>query len=537
MEELKGLSVEETKRVIFDELIMFQFDELDGNASGFQVYGAIGTEIKNNILKVWRKILKDNNPFAIYEIETPIINKSEILKRSGHVGMFHDYMVTNGKVTLRADHVIEDYIRENSNINIQINGATADDMCKFIKEYKLVDGDVKVIPRNLMFQIGDNYLRPEIAQSMFVEYKQLLRMNNGKLPFGVCQIGKSYRNEISCTPFTRLKEFTQAEIEFFYDPKDTMYTEMESVSIPLVSRDNSIRKINNYIKMFMILIQDFLVEIGMDINMTRFRQHGTTELAHYSADCWDLEIKIGDKWLECIGIADRGNYDIKSHIPELSDNAYVIEPSFGIDRLIFALLVTNFNKRINDEKRLVLTLNYNIAPYDVAIFKLSSKISDNQITTVLQICRMNNVKCYLDSSNTSIGKRYVRADTIGIPYALTIDFESEKDNTYTLRYRDTGKQIRSDIIELISVIKTSKKLNFEQFDSNIILNESIPRMSDQEQTVSANSSPNVTPASTTPTRRRCPLSKRNQWVVGSGVVVVVVGAVGYFAWKWFNNKS
>ena len=321
--------------------------EIYGGIAGFVDYAPLGTILKNNIIDTWRKHYIINEEF--YEIDSPTITPYEVLKASGHVDNFTDPMVECKECleSFRADHIIEE------NIDVDTEGKTLEELSELIKNYDIrcpkcggEFGDVKKY--NLMFltSIGPGgkrtgYMRPETAQGIFIQFRRLASFFRNKLPFGVAQIGKSYRNEISPRQgVIRLREFTQAEAEFFVHPKiknHKRFKDVENDIIPLLPADrqmdetlNPEEKIINMslkeavekgiirhetIAYFVAITKRFLMDIGIDINRLRFRQHLPDEMAHYAIDCWDAEIytdRFG--WIECVGIADRTDYDLKAHM-------------------------------------------------------------------------------------------------------------------------------------------------------------------------------------------------------------------------------
>jgi glycyl-tRNA synthetase len=559
-----------------------------GGTTGFQDYSVNGLYLKNKLIGLWRKILasESNN---IYEIETPTILPHAVLKASGHVDRFTDYVVTNdlgelsgsgtrsssipvpGEV-FRADHLVKKFFRENGygDLAEQVDSMTREDLETYINQYHMLKQthSLTVTAKNLMFgtDIHSNgldsdklYLRPEIAQGMFIAYSQVKTFTKTDIGFGICQVGRSYRKEISPVPLTRMREFTQAEIEFFCDPRSKThpgYASVKDLVIPVYTdvaqaSNQSIQWISisdaveskvishELIAFFLGKVFNLGMEIGLKKDKIRFRQHMPNEKAHYSTECWDLECLVDGDWLECVGIADRGDYDLTAHssqggltakrklspsvqvyemrlVPnmkligktfgqnasvindfvraqtqesiselrtELGTNGsirindlitlnstmiavhdvlhvkdyeeyvpHVIEPSVGIDRLLYAVLEQNFYKRPLDEKRTVLSIPHSMSLYNVAIFPLLNK--DNLWSVVHSIQTdlvQKSMRCYLDETSTGLGKKYVRADELGIPFAVTVDVDTLTDSKVTIRCRDSMKQIRVDIdfVELV----------------------------------------------------------------------------------------
>jgi glycyl-tRNA synthetase len=532
------INFEYIKNYLISNKIIFPTNQYDNNMSGFQNYGPIGFKMKNNIIEQWRKIFFEDN---IYEIDAPTISSEKVLSRSGHIQKFNDLglvyfdKTTNQiKKVLRVDHLIEDKIAE-LKLDIQY---TEDKyfITNFIEKYNLYDKGneyFELKPMSLMFKM-DNlteqlYLRPELAQTMFIEFKQFYNYNNNKLPFGIAQVGKSYRNEISDKAFTRLREFTQAEIEYFYNPfqENTFVIPDKDLSkkcliLSNIMQENNeeqkeitLLQLSEYVNNPIILgyiykLYLFAQSIGLNMSKVRFRQHKTTEKAHYAKDCWDLEADIFGKWLEISGLADRGDYDLSTHnrnnefyvkksedkikkynvkpnikkilelydketaikkinecksflettnfrIEDLSKDHYlieeyydyeyiiphVIEPSLGIDRIFYTMICHNLFLR-EDGKRPYLVIPKRIQTYDFALAQLSNNKSLldklNEYSLML-----NKYKIYYDYSNTSIGKRYTRTDELGIQYTITIDFDTLKDDTITIRNCKDMSQIRCSI--------------------------------------------------------------------------------------------
>jgi glycyl-tRNA synthetase len=521
------------------------------STGGFQDYGIIGSKIKQNIITAWRKIMILNN---VHEVETPIITPFCVLKASGHVDQFDDPVITDkNNVNYRADHLVENFIRDKPEYQA-INLSDLAVLDEIIKQNKLIDlpddmSDTQVRKRNLMINADSDFLRPEIAQGMFVNMKHYLDYFSNRLPFGIAQTGKSYRREISPQPFVRLREFTQAEIEYFFDEMDTKsnyYDDIKHVVLPLFTEQNQLNgsnkliliqfddAINNKIicneimAVFLAKIIEFTKYIGLDQNKLRFRQHKSDEMAHYAVECWDLECSYdngdekGDKWLECIGLAHRGSNDLTAHnvkglfdmkretytinkkkqlnfkelnkcfdkeiikeigkqmnlnieelvtmfnIPEkcisiIDEKIFdtyipsVIEPSFGIDRLCYILLNQNMYQRKQDVSRIVMKLNANITPYKICVFQLSNDVEmTTYVKKIISNLDEHYIKTYTDFSTVSLGKKYVRADEIGIPIAITVDFQTLKDDTVTSRDIITMSQIRIHTNDIYSYLMLHK---------------------------------------------------------------------------------
>lgn len=553
--------------------------EIYGGIAGFVDYAPLGTMLKNNVITTWREHYIVNEEF--YEIDSPTITPHEVLKASGHVDNFTDPIVECRECleSFRADHIIEE------NINIDTEGKSLKELEALIREHNIscpkCGGQLGEVKRyNLMFltSIGPGgkrkgYMRPETAQGIFIQFRRLASFFRNKLPFGVAQIGKAYRNEISPRQgVIRLREFTQAEGEFFVHPKiktHKKFKDVENEVLPLLpanrQMDESLnpdeKTINMKIKdalregiirhetigYFLVITKRFLIDIGIDINKLRFRQHLPDEMAHYAIDCWDAEIytdRFG--WIECVGIADRTDYDLKAHmnhsgvdlrifveyeepkevetydielnykvvgrifkgdlkyienklknmdikeieemVNEINKNGkyilkmeyngeikefeilkdhlkisktikkisgekvlpHVIEPSYGIDRIIYCLLEHAYKE---EEDRVYLNLNSKMAPIKVGVFPLVNK--ENMPEIALEIknrLRSNGIIAQYDDSG-AIGRRYMRMDEIGTPFCITVDGQTLKDETVTVRHRNSREQIRIKIDEVVEYIK------------------------------------------------------------------------------------
>jgi len=522
--------------------------EIYGGVAGFYDYGPLGSQLKNNVENLWRRfyLLKDN----CIEINTPTITIYDVLEASGHVEEFTDLTVDCKKC--KRSYKVEDIIDE----DISVEQAVKKDEIKCPTcGKKLSDAH----PVNLMFSttIGISegrkaFLRPETAQGIFTNFHLLYRHNREKLPFGVIQVGKGYRNEISPRQGTlRQREFAMAEAEIFFDPNDKTHPNFNNIKEKeLYLFDNekefklTVQKavdkkvINNQaLAYYMYLTQDFLLTAGVDPKKFRFRKHASDELAHYATECWDVELfseRFG--WIECVGIADRSAYDLSSHIdssgtdmyaqrkfdepkiintkkiaakmnvlgPLFKDKAgkvkellekmdvkdatkisitldgktvdvprncyeivetkekltgekfvpHVIEPSCGIDRVLYFLLEHNYSdvKKKGEEYR-ILKLTSQMAPIKAGVFPL---INDKKLVDIAKKIDNNlrnaGIATYYDDGGT-IGRRYARMDEIGTPFCITVDHDALKDNTVTVRERDTTKQERKDQDLLVEFLK------------------------------------------------------------------------------------
>jgi len=475
---------------------VFPNSEIYGGLSGTYDFGPIGFLLKKKIIDFWREffIKSEDN---IFEIESSLIMPEKVFEASSHLKGFIDPITKCKKCknVFRADHLIEDSTK------MFVEGMSPEELTRIIRERNIrcpkCGGeleDVKVF--NLMFQmnvgaLGDTkgYLRPETAQGIFVNFKNVLVSTRAKLPFGIAQIGKSFRNEISPRQWLiRLREFTQAEIEFFINPEEKTFEKLkdyENVKIRILSREAqkeskkeeemTVREAlekgiipSEYMAYFIAKEQLFYESLGVPKEAIRFRHMLPEETPHYSKGNVDMEILFDFGWKEVVGNAYRSDYDLKKHAEySKTDLSYVVddgrkiiphvvEPSFGIERTIYAILLYSF---IEDKERGWDWFKFapKIAPISVAVFPLLNK--EEMINKSLEIYKSlrKEFDAIFDKSG-SIGKRYARSDEIGIPLAITIDHQTLEDNTVTIRDRDTTKQERVKIEKLIDRLKDLLKL-------------------------------------------------------------------------------
>ncbi len=437
---------------------VYSGSEIYGGLSNSWDYGPLGVEFKNNVKKAWWKKFVQENKYNV-GLDSAIIMNPETWVTSGHVGGFSDPLMDckSCHARHRADKLIEDF-------GGHAEGMTFEQMSEYIKENNIEcpecgSKDFTDIRKfNLMFKtfIGvtedaknEVYLRPETAQGIFVNYANIQRSTRKKLPFGVCQIGKSFRNEITPGNFIfRTREFEQMECEFFCEPD----TDLEWFY---------------YWKDF---CKNWLLNLGIKEENIRLRDHEKEELSFYSKATTDIEFLFPFGWGELWGIADRTNYDLGRH-QEASGKSleyfdqeknehyipYVVEPSLGADRVLLAFLCDAYDEE-KDEKgdtRVVLRLHPALAPFKCAVLPLSKKLAE-QAGEVYDMLARHFMVDYDDSG--SIGKRYRREDEIGTPFCITYDFDSVEDGCVTVRDRDTMEQQRVKIEDLVSFI--SAKLEF-----------------------------------------------------------------------------
>jgi len=438
--------------------------EIYGGLSNAWDYGPLGVELKNNIKRAWWKKFVQESKYNV-GIDCAILMNTKTWEASGHLSGFSDPLMDckSCKERFRADKLIEDYMHEN-NIDEVVDGWSNEKMIQFIKEKNIAcpscgSHDFTDIRQfNLMFKTFQGvtedakntiYLRPETAQGIFVNFKNVQRTTRKKIPFGIGQIGKSFRNEITPGNFIfRIREFEQMELEFFCEPD----TDLEWFK---------------YWKQFCI---EWLKNLGIRDENIRVRDHSPEELSFYSKATTDIEYLFPFGWGELWGIADRTDYDLKQHqtfsgedmsyFDANTNKRYIpfcIEPSLGADRLTLALLCEAYDEEdLNDgDSRNVLRFHPAIAPIKAAILPLSKKLSDEALKIYDTLRK--DFMCQYDDTG-SIGKRYRRQDEIGTPYCITFDFDSLEDKSVTIRYRDSMEQERIKIDNLTNFLKNKIEL-------------------------------------------------------------------------------
>ena len=429
---------------------VFQGSQIYGGLSNSWDYGPLGSELKNNLKELWWKKFVNESPTNV-GIDAAILMNPRVWQATGHVSTFNDPLIDckHCRARHRADDLIESQFPD-----VDVNAMSMEDMDKFIKEHEVKcpncgkSNFTDVRQFNMMFKthIGVTedskstvYLRPETAQGVFVNFKNVQRVTRKKLPLGIANVGKSFRNEITPGNFIfRTREFTQMELEFFCKPG----TDLEWF---------------NYWKDFSI---NFVESLGIQAENLRFRDHEPEELAFYSKATTDIEYKFPFGWGEIWGIADRTDYDLKRHQefsgesleyldPETNEKyvPYCIEPSLGLDRMFLMVVTDSYDEETleNGEIRKVMHLKPFLAPFKAAILPLNNKLSDKALevfNSLIPYIRVNY------DTTGSIGKRYRRNDEIGTPYCVTIDFDTLNDESVTVRDRDTMKQERVKISEL-----------------------------------------------------------------------------------------
>ncbi len=425
--------------------------EIYGGLANTWDYGPLGVELKNNVKKAWRKKFIQESKYNV-GLDAAILMNPETWVASGHVGGFSDPLIDckECKTRHRADKLIEDWMHENHCEQV-VDGWTDDQMISYMQEHHITcpncgkENFTGIRKFNLMFKTfqgvtedstSEIYLRPETAQGIFVNFKNVLRTTRRKLPMGIGQIGKSFRNEITPGNFTfRTREFEQMELEFFCKPG----TDMEWFA---------------YWRNF---CRDWLLSLGMKEDSIRLRDHSPEELCFYSKGTTDIEFLFPFGWGELWGIADRTDYDLKQHMEHAKEDftyldqetgekfvPYCIEPSLGCDRVTLAFLCQAYEEQALEEgdSRVVLHLHPALAPYKVAVLPLSKKLSEKAEEVYSMLSK--TFMCDYDEAG-SIGKRYRREDEIGTPYCVTIDFDTLEDESVTIRDRDTMEQVRVKI--------------------------------------------------------------------------------------------
>ena len=446
---------------------VFPGSEIYGGLANTWDYGPLGVELKNNVTKAWWKKFVQENPYNV-GLDAAILMNPQVWVASGHVGGFSDPLMDckECKERFRADKVIEGWCEENGfDLGKSVDALSQAEMKEFVEEHNIPCPScgghnwTDIRQFNLMFKTFQGvtedakntvYLRPETAQGIFVNFQNVQRTTRKKLPFGVCQIGKSFRNEITPGNFTfRTREFEQMELEFFCKPG----TELDWFA---------------YWKDF---CHKWLLELGMQEENLRLRDHEPEELSHYSNATTDFEFAFPFGWGELWGVASRTNYDLNAHqTTSGKDQTYfdqesgehyipfVIEPSLGADRVTLAFLVDAYDEEVvgqdkngKDDVRTVLRLHPALAPFKCAVLPLSKKLGP-AAQEIQQMLAKDFMVDYDEAG--SIGKRYRRQDEIGTPYCVTVDFETvgdgEKaaDHCVTVRDRDTMEQVRLPIDQL-----------------------------------------------------------------------------------------
>ena len=445
---------------------IFPGSEIYGGLANTWDYGPLGVEFKNNVKKAWWRKFVQESPYNV-GMDCAILMNPQTWVASGHVGGFSDPLMDCKacKARFRADKLIEDYAIANGLTDVRPDGMTNEQMEQFIAEKGIACPEcgahdfTSIRKFNLMFKTfqgvtedssSEIFLRPETAQGIFVNFKNVQRTTRKKLPFGIAQIGKSFRNEITPGNFTfRTREFEQMELEFFCEPGTDL----------------------DWYAYWKDYCHKFLLSLGMADEHIRLREHAKEELSHYSKGTTDIEFLFPFGWGELWGIADRTDFDLKQHAIHSGENfdyvdptngnkfiPYCVEPSLGADRVALAFLCDAYDEEELEggDVRTVLRLHPALAPFKAAVLPLQK---NKQGEKAREIHAMLSKHFMVDYDETqSIGKRYRRQDEIGTPLCITVDFDTLEDGTVTVRDRDTMEQVRLPIDELCAFIE--KKCEF-----------------------------------------------------------------------------
>ncbi|WP_153733207.1 glycine--tRNA ligase [Sporosarcina obsidiansis] len=458
------LSMEQVVNLSKQRGFVFPGSEIYGGLANTWDYGPLGVELKNNIKRAWWRKFIQESPYNV-GLDSAILMNPKVWEASGHIGNFNDPMIDckKCKTRHRADKLIEDAL-DKKGIEMVVDGLPFEKMFDLIQEHDIVCPTcgamdyTEIRQFNLMFKTSQGvtdssanqiFLRPETAQGIFVNFKNVQRSMRKKVPFGIAQVGKSFRNEITPGNFTfRTREFEQMELEFFCKPgEDMQWYEYW--------RDQS---------------KNLLLNLGLKEDNIRLREHNEDELSHYSKGTVDIEYKFPFGWGELWGIANRTDFDLKRHMEYSGEDfhyqdpvtnekyvPYCIEPSVGADRVTLAFLCDAFDEEeLEDgDKRTVLRFHPALAPIKAAVLPLSKKLSEDADKVYTELAKHFPVQ-YDDSQ--SIGRRYRRQDEIGTPFCITYDFDSLEDQQVTVRHRDSMEQERMPIADVKAYIE--KHLQF-----------------------------------------------------------------------------
>lgn len=442
--------------------IIYPGSEIYGGLANTWDYGPLGVEFKNNVKKAWWQKFVQQSKYNV-GLDSAILMNPEVWVASGHVGSFSDPLIDckECKSRFRADKLIEDFYFENNLGDINVDGWENEKVEELMKEKNICCPNCKkqnftgIRRFNLMFKTfqgvtedskSEIYLRPETAQGIFVNFKNIARTSRKKVPFGIAQVGKSFRNEITPGNFTfRTREFEQMELEFFCKPGEDLewYEYWKNYSF------------------------NWLLSLGMNEEALRLRDHEKEELSFYSKATCDIEFLFPFGWGELWGIADRTDYDLSRHIEVSGEDLryidpvtnekyipYCIEPSLGADRVALAFLCNAYDEEEIGEGdvRTVLRLHPALAPFKAAILPLTKKLSEKSDEIYDELSKYFMIDTDVSGS---IGKRYRRQDEIGTPFCITVDFDTLEDECVTVRFRDTMEQERIKISELKDFIEKS----------------------------------------------------------------------------------
>ncbi|MFQ5474762.1 MAG: glycine--tRNA ligase [Candidatus Nanoarchaeia archaeon] len=465
--------------------------ELYGGTSGFYSYGPLGKLLKNNVEEAIRDVFKRNE---LFEVECPIVMQKKVWEASGHLGGFTDPLIKCSKCQsdFRLDKLIEEFnpdlivgiVDDAQLLNVVKKNNIKCPNCKGALQNKVIKHDLMMGTK--IGVDGEAYNRPETATTTYLSFPRYLDFFRQKLPFGVFQIGKAFRNEISPRQhLMRMREFTQAEGQIFIFPEQKndfkKYEEVKKKKLPFWTeeaqkqrRKAEIITLQDALKKKLIKSQayawtlnlafELFKNMGIPEERIRMRQHHSDEKAFYADDAWDMEIKLNSfGWYECCGIHDRSDYDLTQHGKHSGNKLvarneknekkvpHILEIAFGTDRPVFALLDIFYDKKSVEEGKTTLRVPQHLAPVKVAVLPLVNKEGLPELAREIQQDLIKDMVAVYDRS-ASIGKRYLRNDAIGTPYCITVDFDSLEDKDVTLRERDSSRQVRVKIAEIKSTL-------------------------------------------------------------------------------------
>jgi glycyl-tRNA synthetase len=462
----KEVTMEKIVALAKNRGFVYPGSEIYGGLANTWDYGPLGVLFKNNVKKAWWKKMVQENKYNV-GLDAAILMNPKTWEASGHLSNFTDPLIDckNCKSRWRADKMIEEFNFDNDLGEIIVDGWSNEDMENYISDHKIACPQcgktdfTEIRHFNLMFKTfqgvtedkaAEIFLRPETAQGIFVNFKNVQRTTRKKIPFGIAQIGKAFRNEITPGNFTfRTREFEQMEIEFFCKPGEDQ----------------------EWFRYWKDTCYNFLLSLGMTPEMVRLRDHTPEELSHYSSMTTDIEYLFPFGWGELWGIADRTDFDLKSHTNASNEELtytegegaeretyipYCIEPSVGADRVALAFLVDAYDEeKLTDSKgkedtRVVLHFHPALAPYKAAVLPLARKLADRAEEVYDQLAKYFDVDFDVTGS---IGRRYRRQDEIGTPFCICVDFDTENDGCVTIRDRDTMEQVRLPISDVRGYIE------------------------------------------------------------------------------------
>lgn len=486
---------EEIMKLALERGFYFPSCEIYADApAGFWEYGPQGVNMKNKFIDLWRRELVRRD--GMMEIDGSQIMSKSVFIASGHINNFTDPIVkcSKCKSIFRADRYITEKIGEDIH-----EGMTNEEMDVIIKKHDLkcanCNGELDAVKRfNMMFKVNigpaqeEAYLRPETCQTIFVDFARIFKTMRGKLPLGIAQVGKSFRNEIAPRQgLLRLREFYQAEIEVFCNPQKLndlpRFEEIKNTTLRLydgtssieLTADEGVRKEllpNKLVAYYLALLNEFYAKTGIDMKRTRFRRLTNTEKAFYSTIAFDFEVETSTGWLELVACNYRSDYDLQGHASTSKQNLEVIDPSdqkkvlphvfelsMGIDRSIFTILEHSYFEDKEHNDRIVLKLKPYLAPVLLGILPLMTKDGLREKAQKIYSELKREFDTFYDESG-SIGRRYRRLEEIGTPFAVTVDKITMEDDTITVRYRDTMQQERIKISQLPLFLQTALFKNY-----------------------------------------------------------------------------